>query len=413
MKHVILGAGPAGICAAEQLRRIDRTARIVVVGGESEPPYSRMAIPYLLADNIDETGTYLRKDPAHFENLDIRILNDRAESVSRFDLRLKSGRVMPFDRLLIATGSRPMKPPIDGLERDCVFHCWTLEDARGIAGTVEAGSDVVLMGAGFIGCIILEALVQLGVNLTVIEMEDRMVPSMMDATAGNMIKRWCKARGVRILTGTRVVSVEDGEDGDRVDVVTSAGEAIAADAIVVATGVRANTDFLKGSEVAIDQGVVVDQQLQTSVYGIFAAGDVAQGPDFSTGGTSVHAIQTTASQHGRIAALNMAGKNTFYHGSLVMNTLDTLGLISTSYGNWQGVEGGDSAQAVDRDNYRYMSLQFEDDVMVGAIAIGITNHIGALRGLIESRHRLGAWKQKLVNDPHRVMEAYVALMQAK
>ncbi|MCP4186770.1 MAG: FAD-dependent oxidoreductase [Gammaproteobacteria bacterium] len=408
MKHVIIGAGPAGVSAAEHLRKLDSTAEIVIIGDEAEPPYSRMAIPYYLVGDIEEAGTWQRKNGKHFKNLGVKLIHDTVVSVSPSSVRLKTGKRINFDRLLIATGSRPVQPPVRGLNHPAVHHCWTLADAREIAKRMQKGSEVVLMGAGFIGCIILQALVERGVDLTVVEMEEHMVPRMMNAEAGAMIKRWCQARGVRIITSAHVIEVAQQTESEKTDVIISTGEALSADLIIVATGVRANLGFLEGSAIAVDQGVVVDRQLQTSIYGIFAAGDVAQGPDFSTNGTAVHAIQTTASQHGRIAALNMAGRKVLYHGSLAMNTLETLGLISTSYGNWQGVPDGDSAVAINADAYRYLSLQFDGDVIIGAIAIGLTDHIGALRGLIESRIKLGLWKDRLVEDPYRLMEAYLA-----
>jgi len=175
-----------------------------------------------------------------------------------------------------------------------------------------------------------------------------------------------------------------------------------------ATGVAANVDFLKGSGVELNEGVKVNDRLESSVEGIFAAGDCAEGPDFSTGGWSVHAIQPTATEHGRIAALNMAGQDAVYKGSLNMNVLDTAGLISSSFGEWQGVDGGDIAESSDSDHYRYTQLAFDGDRLVGALTLGRTENIGILRGLIQSRTSLGVWKDRLMEDPNRITEAYIA-----
>ena len=177
--------------------------------------------------------------------------------------------------------------------------------------------------------------------------------------------------------------------------------------MVVATGVKSNTGFLKGSGVKINDGIKVDDRLRTSQNGIYAAGDVAEGPDFS-GGWSVHAIQPTAADHGRIAALNMAGRDARFQGSLVMNVLDTAGLISTSFGRWQGVRGGDFAEASDPAASRYIRLAFDGDRIIGALTLGRTDHVGVLRGLIQTRIPLGVWKAKLIADPGRFMEAYLA-----
>jgi len=180
--------------------------------------------------------------------------------------------------------------------------------------------------------------------------------------------------------------------------------------VVVATGVRPNVGFLDGSGVETDFGIRVDHHLRSTVETIFAAGDVAQGPDFM-GGWSVHAIQPTAVEHGRIAALNMAGGNATYQGSLSMNVLDTVGLVSSSFGQWQGVEGGKSVERLDEGQYRYIRLEFDGDKLVGAICLGRTDHIGTLRGLIQSRVRLGDWRDKLLIDPNRITEAYIACTQ--
>ena len=412
MQHVIIGAGPAGVIAAETLRKADPSCSIKLIGDETEPPYSRMALPYYLIDNIDEAGTYLRKSASHYADQGIEMIQDRVASVDpdAHTLQLESGATVNFDKLLIATGSHPIRPPIPGLDSPGVHSCWTLEDGRNIAQNATRGSDVILMGAGFIGCIILEALAERGVNLTVIEMEDRMVPRMMNQTAGNLIKQWCLDKGVNVLTSTRVEAIE--QDGGRLSVKLDNGEQLGADVVISATGVRANIQFLDGSGIDTDFGVLVNDRLQSSHPDVYAAGDVCQGRDFSTGEFSVQAIQPTAADHGRIAAMNMCGRDTRHQGSVNMNVLDTMGLVSTSYGLWMGVEGGESAELVDAERYRYISLQFQDDVLVGAQALGLTNHVGVLRGLIQTRLKLGKWKDHLLHDPTRIMEAYLGATQS-
>ena len=134
-------------------------------------------------------------------------------------------------------------------------------------------------------------------------------------------------------------------------------------------------------------------------------------PDFSTGQREVHAIQPTAVEHGRIAALNMAGIDTPFRGSLSMNVLNTLGLVSSSFGLWMGADGGERSVAADEARSRYLRLEFEEDRIVGALALGLTQHVGVLRGLIQTRVRLGSWMQKLREDPNQVMNAYLECTQ--
>ena len=180
----------------------------------------------------------------------------------------------------------------------------------------------------------------------------------------------------------------------------------------MSTGVKPNVGFLQDIDINIEQGIEVDEFMQTSVADIYAAGDCAQGLDFSTGETAVHAVQPTATEHGRVAATNMATNNSLpYKGSLNMNILDTLGLVTSSFGVWEGVDGGDSAELYNPDNYQYINLQFKDDVLVGANTVGYHEHLGVLRGLIESRVPLGVWKERLKDNPVGLMDAYIGVTQ--
>ena len=412
MQHLIIGAGPAGVVAAETLRKADPDADIAIIGDEPEPPYSRMAIPYLLVDNIKEQGTYLRDPKQHFKDLNIEVVQQHVDKLDtgKKEVTLADGKKRSYDKLLIATGSHPTSPPIPGLDLPQVHSCWTLEDARNIIRLAKKGSSVVLIGAGFIGCIILEALVKRGVELAVVEMGDRMVPRMLDEKAGGLLETWCKNKGIDVHTSCTVEGITEAGK-DKVEVSLSDGSKLGAALVITATGVKANADLVEGTGIKVDQGILVNRRMQTSDADVYAAGDVAQGVDFSTGNFEVQAIQPTATDHGRIAALNMAGKGEEHHGTLNMNVLDTVGLVSCSFGLWMGVDGGDSAELYNPDEFQYINLQFDGDRLVGASSVGKTQHIGVLRGLIESKIRLGEWKHRLLRDPTAVMEAYMACTQ--
>lgn len=414
MHHVIIGAGPAGVVAAENLRKLDPMAKISIYGAEREAPYSRMAIPYFLIDKVPEEGTHLRKNDRHFDLLNIDVHQQRVDKIDAENkaLTLEDGSSVNYDKLLIATGSHPVRPPIPGMDLDMVYSCWTLADGRAIAEKAKPGNTVVLMGAGFIGCIILESLALRGVELTVVEAENRMVPRMMNEISGGLIKRWCEEKGVNVRTSTRVEGIEEGGD-KALKLNFNDGSSMEADVVICATGVKPNIGFLEGTGIEVDQGILVNPYLETSQPDIFAAGDVCQGLDFSTGAYTVQAIQPTAADHGMLVANNMVdGREQRHRGCVNMNVLDTMGLISASFGLWEGA-GGDKAALEDYDNYRYLELQFEDDILVGANSLGLTQHVGVLRGLIQSRTRLGKWKDKLMDDPTRVMEAYLACAQAQ
>jgi Pyridine nucleotide-disulphide oxidoreductase len=302
-------------------------------------------------------------------------------------------------------------------------------------------------------------------------MGDRMVPRMMGPTAGGMIKDWCEKKGVRVYTGARVESIApalaaapaparapspalaaaaSAQSGGFFSKVAHAlgmgqppapppvaaparpaaphnpgvlpkglhvrlsnGQTIEADLVISATGVKPNIGFLDGSGITCLQGVLTDEHLQTSVPGIYAAGDCAEAFDKVSGKTIVSAIQPNAADQAYVAAMNMVGKKAVLKGVTQINVLDTLGLISTSFGAWEGVAGGQHVELTDQATGRHLSLQFKDDVMVGCNSVGWTNHVGVMRGLVEGQVKLGEWKDALLRDPTQLMPAYLATAQAQ
>jgi NADPH-dependent 2,4-dienoyl-CoA reductase/sulfur reductase-like enzyme len=166
-------------------------------------------------------------------------------------------------------------------------------------------------------------------------------------------------------------------------------------------------------------GVLTDEHLQTNVKGIYAAGDCAEAFDKVSGKMIVSAIQPNAAEQARVAALNMIGKVTELRGVTQINVLDTLGLVSASFGNWEGVPGGQHVELTEPDignggsGGRHLSLQFAEDKLVGCNAVGWTQHVGVMRGLVEGQVSLGEWKDKLLEDPTLLMQAYLARAQAQ
>ena len=417
MKHVILGNGPAGVTAAETLRKNAPDDEILLIGDEHTPPYSRMTIPHLLAGEIGEAGTWLRRDGNHFNRLRIRQLSGRAEHVSPRSrtVKLDDGSVIGFDRLLIATGAAPRIPPIPGIDFPGVQACWTINDARRIMQLARPGARVLLIGAGFIGTIVMEALVARGVQLTVVERRDRILPSMLGPGAGALVQHWCERKGVRIFTSTRVTAIGSAGMGPSAPPIArlSNGEQLQADLIVHCTGSVPNVGFLKGSGIRCLQGVVVDASMQTSMPGVYAAGDCAETYDSVTGRSFIAGVQTNAADQAYCAALNMSGKHAFQRGVRQIDVVDTMGLVSSSFGQWQGVRGGQWVEYADRQGFRYLRLEFSHDVLIGCNAVGLTEYSTVLRSLISNHVRLGEWKARLLQDPTRVADAYAACVEQR
>lgn len=411
MRHVIIGGGPAGVTAAETLRKTDPSCDITLVHGEGGLPYARMTIPYLLAGKITEEGTLIRPSRDSYDRNGIQLLAGKAHSIDATShvVTLEDGRTLPYDRLLIVTGATPVLQKMPGIDLPGVHTCWTLEDVRTVMAKAKPGTRIVQMGAGFVGCIIMQGLVSMGVDLTILVRSGRMVSRMMNPTASAMMRRWCQSKGVNVRVNT--LPKELRAKGGELRVVLDEGEELAADMYLCLVGVKPNTRFLANTGVALGEGILVDDAMRTNVPDIFAAGDVAEFTDCITGERLVNAIQPNAVEQARIAALNMAGKAATSRGTFAFNVLDTLGLLSYSFGAWQGLPGGEAVELVDEDRFRYLRLEFMEDRLVGANVVGYSLHAGALRGLIEGKVHLGVWKQRLLMDPTQIMQAYLARAQ--
>lgn len=410
--QLIIGGGPAATNAIETIRQFDRECAIALVA--DEPPHSRMALPYWLSGQIPREQTFTG-DTAYFEQLGVTThFGRRARSLDRDAkvIGLDDGNSLPYDRLLLATGSRPLALPITGGDLSGVTPKWTLahvEQGLNILDRI-AKPRVVLVGAGFIGFIILSALHKRGCQLTVVERESHVLPKMLSPASSQYVDRWLARKNVAVQTNTSVTAIAAAEDGTKT-VTTTAGT-IEADLVVVAIGVQPNLELAAASGLDTDHGILVDRQLRTSDPAIFAAGDCAQGPALFSSETQVHAIHPTAVDHGRIAGANMVGQNIDYAGSLSMNVLDVCGLQCVSYGNWHD-PSAEAMEIASPDTSIYRNLLWTGDQITGAMFVGEASNVGMLtdvgmiKGLMQSQTSLGPWKAFLQKNPFDVRRAYI------
>jgi NAD(P)H-nitrite reductase large subunit len=407
-RYVILGAGPAGLNALETLRALDSGGRITLVC--DEPPYARMVLPYLLGGSVQESALQTGDDAWFAEQgVETRFgVRARGVDAGAHRLTLEDGSALDYDRLLVATGSRAMRPEVEGADGDGVIPIWTLSDARGYLG--GAHRETVIVGAGFIAFTILDAIVKTSERVHIVEIAPRVLPRMLDARAAALVEAQLAADGVGVRTGSTLQRIEPA--GGRRRLRLSTGDPLECDAVVLATGVRPNLEFLAGSGLEIDQGILVDGRMQTSLADVYAAGDCAQGPDLLGGEPRVQAIQPTAVDHGRVAAANMAGHDVCYDGSLTMNVVAARGLEACSFGRWEG--DADVTVVANESDRIYRKYVWEGDRMVGASLVGPSlavtgvNDAGMLKGLIQSGVRLGPWRAYLDENPLDLRRPYLA-----
>ncbi|MFZ1061781.1 MAG: FAD-dependent oxidoreductase [Candidatus Rokuibacteriota bacterium] len=410
-RHVVVGGGPAGIFAIETIRDLAPDDEITLIS--DEPAYSRMVLPYFMAGEISEEHVFTGKG-RYFERLKVKTLLKR---VSRVDPRgktliLADKGTVSFDTLLIATGSSPLKMDIPGASGPGVSNLWTLDDARAILSRVKAKkAKAVFVGAGFIGFIVLNALAKVGCDLRVVEVEPQILPRMLDRRSALLATKWLEKKGVACHVGVRATEIAD-RGGQKV-VTLSDGRSLACDLVVIAVGVRPNLDLVKDSGIRTNDGILVDDHLRTNIPDVYAAGDVAEGIDLSTGTPAVHAIQPTAVEHGRVAGANMAGRAVAYAGSLSMNILDVVTLQTASFGRWRD-DGKETTVVENASRPAYRKLVWDEDRIVGAIFLGpaadvaLLNDMGMVKGLIQTRTPLGEWKAYVQKNPMDIRRPYVA-----
>lgn len=411
--HVIIGGGPAATNAVETIRQIDGDAKITLVS--DEPAHSRMALPYWLSGDIPREQTHTADD-AYYEKLKVEArIGQRVEKIDpqANSITLSDGGALEYDKLLIATGSSPVSPPIEGIGLPGVQPLWTLAHAETALQAAEGIEKprVLFVGAGFIGFIVLNALYKRGCQLTVVEREKNVLPRMLDSSSAKIVENHLASKNITVHCGATVTAIT--ASGETKSVQLSSGESIEADLVIVATGIQANLGLLEGSGIKTDQAILVNDRMQTNFPNVYAAGDVAQGPALYSDGDEVHAIQPTAVDHGRVAGANMAGRETHYPGSLLMNIVDICGLQAASFGAW----GDASAEALTINNPAgsvYRKLLWSGDQISGAIFLGKPNDMGMLtdvgmvKGIMQTQTGLSAWKKYLAENPFDIRRAYIA-----
>lgn len=418
-RHVILGAGPAGLNAIDTIRILgDNNSSITLIC--DEPAYSRMVLPYYLGGDIVEKAVFTG-DVDYFEKQKVHtIFGKKATSINpkAKAVTLDDGNSVEYDDLLIAVGTSAATPPIPGSDLPGVINMWTLDDAQKYLSMAGPRSEVVIIGAGFIGLIILDGLYKKGAQITFVELEKNILPRMIDARGAELTEQWMKDRGVKVLTGTSASEITEEPIG-RKTLRLSDGATLTADVVIMATGIKPNLDLISGSGIEASDAIYVNNRMLTNVPDVYAAGDVAAGPDIVTGGrASQHYIQPTAVDHGRVAGANMAGVPIEYAGSLSMNVLDALGLQVTSFGQWR-IENPDNTVVINDKDGIYRKLMWQGDIIVGSVMIGGAedvsnlNDLGMIKGFIQAKTQLGQWKDYIQENPLDIRRPYIATKTAE
>jgi nitrite reductase (NADH) large subunit len=392
MHLVIVGNGAAGLSALSRFRALDNDSTLTLISAEPGTAYSRVLLPYYLRRKIPYRNLFIRR-PEDYEQLGVRTKFGAAvhcvDTESR-TVNLAGGGSVDYDKLLIATGSRPFLPPIQGLAGENVLHLWTLHDTEQLDRLFQPDRRALVLGSGFIALQAAWAARERGLKVSVYELLPRIMPTVLDDRGAALFLGKIEEQGIEVRTGIQTERV-DRSDSGVLTVHAKDHPPLEVDLIIVGAGVKPNIEFLADSPVRTDRGVLIDETMQTNVPGVYAAGDVARGPTAFGETHQTHALWPTAVEHGRIAGENLAGGHSRYRGSLNMNVTEMFGLTVASMGRFIEQTGNSSHIVKNSDPARYLKIVLQGNLPVGAVALGGAEDaalLGRLRPWIRNRRRM-------------------------
>lgn len=423
-KYVVIGNSAAAVGAVESIRARDALGEIALISKESYHVYSRPLISYYLGGRIGAQDVYYRPRDFYRRHSVRPMLGSAALSVDfgAKSVLLADGTSVGYEKLLVATGGVPFIPKIEGLDKEPVLTFTMFDDAKKLSRLVgERIGNVVVVGGGLIGLKATEALAERGVKVTVVELADRILSLALDERASRLAEKRLAAHGVNVVTGTTIAEVT-GANG-RVDgVVLQDGRAIPCRAVVIAIGVVPNVEPVKAGNAAagnaatrnaatgngaltpeIGRGILVDDHMRTTTSDVYAAGDVAEGPEMLGSGRRVIPIWPNAYTQGAVAGANMAGADVRHPGGLPMNSVEFFGLPTISVGITDPNTGptGQEFEVLtryDAGRPNYRKLVLKDGVLVGAIFVGGIDRAGIVTGLIRDKCDARHIAPKLLED---------------
>jgi len=390
----IIGNGVAATTAVREIRSKDQSLEIDIFTDERHPYYPRPNLIDLVANRRTVKET-IRHDLDWYEENDV----DLYLSTPVFQIDTQKKRIIStgedygnYDSLLIAVGCRPFIPPFEGLHKNNVHVIRTLDDALDIREAVKGAGREIIIGGGILGIELAAAMKEIGGDPIVVDFEKRILPIQLDDQGSKVLSKQIEKKGIQVLFGYECRGITGDEDA--AGIISKQGDEIKGDLVVIATGVRSNTIIAKNSGIDYHHGITVDEYMQTSARGVFAAGDCAQWNNMWYG------IIPWATATSRVAAQNMIEFGSAkFEGITPSNQLQVVGIDLTSI----GLVHPDSPEyetivSVDEDNGKYFKAVLKDDVVVGGISLGSRKVALKLRSLIMKGENVTDIKQSIFDD---------------
>ena len=402
IKYLIIGNSAGGIGAVEAVRELDGVGTMVIISDEPHPAYSRPLISEYLAERCP-LGRMLFRPPDFYEKNSVEtILGQKVVrlNIKEHFVKLEDERRINWEKLLLATGGLPIMPEIEGINLKGVFTFTTLDNAKAINQFLSHfGRKVraVVIGGGLIGVSVTEALVKRGVEVTIVEMKERVLNTILDEEASALEKAAMKQAGVEIISGHTASTIDSYFPGEVSGVSLDDGRPLPCDMVVIAIGVQPRLELVSGSVIKTNRGIVVDRHMATSKPDVYACGDVAEAYDFVCGENRLTPVWPNACTGGRIAGLNMAGMPTEYQGGTAMNSIKYFGVSIVSAG--MVTPPDDSYEVIsNKCDHTYKKVVLKDGLVVGMIFSGDIEKSGIVYNLMKDRMNVEAFKHTLIAD---------------
>lgn len=388
--YVILGNGVAGTTAAENIRKLDKEGKITILTDEDFPFYYRIRLNEYISGDIQDEALKAKKE-AWYQDQDIALrLNYRviAGDPIKKVVKTEANQELPYDMLLLATGSHSFIPPINGSEKKGVFALRSIKDAREILTWAKKAEDVVLIGGGLLGLEAGNALRKLGLKVIVVEFFPRLLPRQLDVDGAQRLQTIMEDMGFSFRLGAKTQAIEGDNQVD--SVILEGGERLSSQMVIISAGVRPNMEMAESLGLETDKGIKVNEHLQTSQPGIYAAGDVAEFRGMPYG------IWPAAMEQGKIAGTNMAGGKVTYNGTTMANTLKVAGVDLASAGDIDADQKFESK--VVKGDKTYRKIVLDNSLIIGCIMLGHTKGFNQVTKLMSEKRDVSQVKDQILSE---------------
>mgnify|MGYP002796890596 FL=1 len=378
MEYVIIGNSTAGIAAAESIRKLDQAGSITILSDEAFPTYGRPLISYYLLGKTDAAHMNYRPADFYRKNNIRTMFSVRAEHIdtAKKQVLLQGGKKVKYDKLLVATGSRPFVPPMEGLDKNEYFTLMTYEDALALEKQLAPEKKVLIVGAGLIGLKCLEGIADRVGKVTVVDMAPHILPSILDDYGASIIQKQLEKHGAEFYLSDSVASFEKGVAH------LKSGATVPFDILVVAAGVRPNVELVKEAGGKVGRGILTDDRQETSLKDVYAAGDCTESYDITCGQSRILALLPNAQFQGSCAGTNMAGGEAHFTNAVPMNAIGFFGSHVLTAGSYFG----DTYE--EKEGETYKKLFFDGDKLNGFILIDLPERAGIYTSLLRNQTSL-------------------------